>query len=183
MLSNIWFLNSLKSQLVMGCELYLRKSRMSLTSLFTIWVIHEIHEWQFVPFFVILSEKLVNFSVITHEIIEIMWFGSEREFKTWTWGEMWFGKILPITFEQFWLVLPGSKSFQAPKPNVARALLSSIADLLPGLKRGSTPGIFEVIFKTWMRNKRIEIFFGDQIWNSDQHQWRPNKWLNCTLVL
>ena len=56
----------------MGCEQNLRESSMRVNSPFTIWVIREIGELQFVPFFVILSEKLVDFSVIAQEIIEIM---------------------------------------------------------------------------------------------------------------
>ena len=63
---------------VIGCEQNLRESSVNVISLFTICTKSEIHEWQFSPCFVILSEKRVNFSVILHEITEIM--GNMYEF-------------------------------------------------------------------------------------------------------
>ena len=56
----------------MGREQKLREFSENVISLFTICAKSELYEWQFSPFFVIVSEKLVNFSVILHEITEIM---------------------------------------------------------------------------------------------------------------
>ena len=48
--------------IVMGHEHNLNESSMNVISLLNICVKREIHEWQSSPFFVILSEKLVNFT-------------------------------------------------------------------------------------------------------------------------
>ena len=63
---------SAKDYIVMGREQNLRELSENVISLFTICAKSELYEWQFSPFFVIVSEKLVNFSVILHEITEIM---------------------------------------------------------------------------------------------------------------
>ena len=63
---------SAKDYIGMGREQNLRELSENVISLFTIWAKSELYEWQFSPFFVIVSEKLVNFSVILHEITEIM---------------------------------------------------------------------------------------------------------------
>ena len=55
----------------MDCEQNLRESSVKVISLLTICVKREIREWQYPPFFVILSEKLNNVSVISREIAEI----------------------------------------------------------------------------------------------------------------
>ena len=49
---------------------------------FTLCMKCEMHEWHFTPFTVILSEKLVSFSVILREIAEITWIGCKWEFMT-----------------------------------------------------------------------------------------------------
>ena len=51
-------------------------------ALVTICVKREIREGQFSPFTVILSEKLVNFRVISSEIPEITLMGREQELTT-----------------------------------------------------------------------------------------------------
>ena len=56
----------------MGCEQNLRELRVNMISRLTICVKREIHELQFYLFFAILSEKLANFSEISHEISEIV---------------------------------------------------------------------------------------------------------------
>jgi len=54
----------------------------NVNSLDTICVKREIRDWWFSPFFVILSEKLVNFCVISRQNAKIMWIGCEWEFTT-----------------------------------------------------------------------------------------------------
>jgi len=57
----------------MGCEQNFRESSVNVFSFITISVKREIRDWQFPPFFMIGSEKLVNFNVILREISRIMW--------------------------------------------------------------------------------------------------------------
>ena len=59
------------SIIVMGCDQNLREVSVNVISLITICVKRDISELQIYPFFVILSEKLTNFSVIFCEITEI----------------------------------------------------------------------------------------------------------------
>ena len=54
-----------------------RESSVNVISCFTIWINGELCEKQFSLFFVILSEKLANFCVISSEIAKII--GIERE--------------------------------------------------------------------------------------------------------
>ena len=65
----------------------------------TICVEREIREWQFSPFFVILSEKLKNVSVISREIAEITRIKHERKFTLKNWSETWFHETVKIAFE------------------------------------------------------------------------------------
>ena len=46
---------------------------MNMILLLTIYVKSEIQDWQFSPFFVILNEKLVNFSMISRENAAMKW--------------------------------------------------------------------------------------------------------------
>ena len=64
----------------MGRDQNLRESRANVDSCFSICGNREIHELQFSLFFVILSEKLANFGVISREIAKIMGIGSEWDF-------------------------------------------------------------------------------------------------------
>ena len=57
-----------------------REFSMNVVSLLMFYVKREIHEGQFSPFFVILSDELVNFIVISHEIAEIAWIERKQEF-------------------------------------------------------------------------------------------------------
>ena len=57
----------------MNREQNFRESSVNVISFITISVKREIRNWQFPPFFVIGSEKLVNFNVILREIARIMW--------------------------------------------------------------------------------------------------------------
>ena len=57
----------------MNREQNFRESSVNVISFITISVKREIRNWQFPPFFVIGSEKLVNFNVILREIVRIMW--------------------------------------------------------------------------------------------------------------
>ena len=66
----------------MGRDKNFRESRMNVISLLAICVKHEIRDWQFSPFIVILSEKHANFSVISCAIAEITWIRHEQEFTT-----------------------------------------------------------------------------------------------------
>ena len=69
----------------------------NLILLLPICMKREIHEWQFSPFFVILSEKLVNFNMISREIdkiIQIKW-----EFTGQNWSETWFLEMLKIALK------------------------------------------------------------------------------------
>ena len=56
---------------VVNCDQNLRESSMNVISRFTICMIHQLREWQFPLFFVILNEKL---AVISHKIAQIMGF-------------------------------------------------------------------------------------------------------------
>ena len=47
-----------------------------------LFVNHETCEWQFSPFFMIMSEKIVKFSMISCEINKITWLVCEQEFTT-----------------------------------------------------------------------------------------------------
>ena len=66
----------------MGCDQNLRELSVNVISDFTICGNREICEWQVCLFFVISSEKLVDFSVISHEIAEIMQIGHKLDFTT-----------------------------------------------------------------------------------------------------
>ena len=59
------------SIIVMGCDQNLREVSVNVISLITICVKRDISELQIYLFFMILSEKLTNFSVIFCEITEI----------------------------------------------------------------------------------------------------------------
>ena len=63
----------------MGCEQNLRELNVNVISFITISVKREIRDWQFPPFFMIGSEKLVNFHVISREIAKFMWNWRKRE--------------------------------------------------------------------------------------------------------
>ena len=67
-------------ELVMGRDQNLRESRVNLNSRFTICRNREIREWQFSLFFMILSEKLANFCVISSEIAKITGNAREQDF-------------------------------------------------------------------------------------------------------
>ena len=54
----------------MGFDQNLLESSMNVISRFTKCVNYEIREWQFSLFFVILSEKLANFGMISREIVK-----------------------------------------------------------------------------------------------------------------
>ena len=72
-----FLLNFILLTVVMGCDKNVRELNMIMISHFTICVNCELLEWQFSLFFVILSETLANFGVISQEIAEIT--GIERE--------------------------------------------------------------------------------------------------------
>ena len=59
------------SIIVMGCDQTLREVSVNVISLITIWVKRDISELQISLFFMILSERLTNFSVISCENVEI----------------------------------------------------------------------------------------------------------------
>ena len=67
-------------QVVIDRDQDLRELSVNMISRFTICVKREIREWQVSPFVVIFSENLANFNVISREIAEITWIGSEQEF-------------------------------------------------------------------------------------------------------
>ena len=92
----------------MGHDQNLRESSVNVISLFTICTKSEIHEWQFSLFFMILSEKLANFFMISLEITEITEIGSEWDFTIWNWSETWFRETLEIVFEREFSVNPES---------------------------------------------------------------------------
>ena len=70
-------------ELVIGPEeQYLREMSLNVISHLTICVKREIRNDNFSSFIVILSEKLVNFSVISGEIAEIRWIWRKQEFAT-----------------------------------------------------------------------------------------------------
>ena len=48
----------------------------------------------------IVSEKVVNFMVISCEIAEITWIKHKREFTTYNYGEEWFCEMLKTAFER-----------------------------------------------------------------------------------
>ena len=58
----------------------LRELSVNVNLPFTICRNREICEWQFSLFFMILSEKLANFSVISREIAKITGIGREWDF-------------------------------------------------------------------------------------------------------
>ena len=58
-------------QLVMGCDQNLRELSTTVISCFALFVNHKLYEWQFSLLFVILSDELANFWVISHEIADI----------------------------------------------------------------------------------------------------------------
>ena len=58
----------------------LRESSVNVNSRFTIYRNREIREWQISLFFVIWSDKLANFGVISREIAKITGIEREREF-------------------------------------------------------------------------------------------------------
>ena len=64
----------------MSCDQNLRQLRMNVISRFTIYINREVREWQFSLFFMILSEKLANFWVISREIAKITGIGYEGDF-------------------------------------------------------------------------------------------------------
>ena len=64
----------------MGQGQNLRELTLNVISHFTICRNHEIREWQFFLYFVILSEKLANVGVISREIAKIPGIGGEQDF-------------------------------------------------------------------------------------------------------
>ena len=64
----------------MGHDQIFRETSVNVISRLTIFVKIGICEWQFPPLIVILSEKLVNFCVISPTIADIMWIGRNWEF-------------------------------------------------------------------------------------------------------
>ena len=66
----MWYVT--QNYLVMGRDQNLRESSVNVISRFTICGNCEICEWQFSLFFVILSDQLANFYVISREIAKIM---------------------------------------------------------------------------------------------------------------
>ena len=64
------------------CVQNLCEMSLNVILCFTICVKREIFDRQFSPFFVILSEKRVNFSMMSSEIAEIIWIGRKWEFNT-----------------------------------------------------------------------------------------------------
>ena len=70
--------------LVMGCDQNLRELSMNVILRLIMWVKREICKWQFSQFLAILSEKFVNFSVISLVVAETTWIGKNRilQFKT-----------------------------------------------------------------------------------------------------
>ena len=61
----------------MGRDQNLRETSVNVNSCFTIFWSCEIHECQFSLFFMILSEKLVNYHVMSREMTEITGIGRE----------------------------------------------------------------------------------------------------------
>ena len=55
---------------------------MKMISLFTICVKSESREWHLFIFFMILSEKSINFSMISHEITKITCIVCEQDYIT-----------------------------------------------------------------------------------------------------
>ena len=66
--------------LEMGRDQNLRELNVKVISRFTTCGKREFREWQFSPFFVILSEKIANFCMISCGITIIMGIGCELEF-------------------------------------------------------------------------------------------------------
>ena len=64
----------------MGCDQNLKKKSLNVISRFTICRNRKIREWQFSLFFMILSEKLANFWVISREIAKITGIGCKGDF-------------------------------------------------------------------------------------------------------
>ena len=64
----------------MGRDQNLRELSVNVISRFTICVNRELDEWQLSLFFVILSERLADLCVISHEIAKIMGTAHERDF-------------------------------------------------------------------------------------------------------
>ena len=83
----------------MFCNQKFCETSVKVISLLTICMKREICEWQFSLFFLILSEKIVNFSVISREIAEITWIGCKWEFMTYNWSDKWFCEMLEIAFK------------------------------------------------------------------------------------
>ena len=79
----------------MGRDWNVREFSVNVISRFTICGNCEISEWQFSLFFVILSEKLAKFCVISREITGIL---RDSDFTTQTWSETWFCEMLNIEF-------------------------------------------------------------------------------------
>ena len=66
--------------LVMGHDRNLREFSVNVISHFIICVNHEICEWQFSLYFMILNEKLANFWVNSHESAKITEIGQDKDF-------------------------------------------------------------------------------------------------------
>ena len=73
---------------------------VNVISNFTICVERKICDLHFCPFSVILSETLVNFIMILHEITEITWIEFEQEFMRKYWSETWFCEMIKIAFKR-----------------------------------------------------------------------------------
>ena len=76
-----------------------RESSVNVISLITICVKCEIREWQFYLFIMILSDKLINFSMISREIAEMTLIRRVQEMMLQNWTETWFHEMLKIAFE------------------------------------------------------------------------------------
>ena len=66
-----------RQQLVMGRKLNLCELNMNVISRFSTWVKHELHEQNLTVSLVILSEKITDFSVISHKVAKITGFEHE----------------------------------------------------------------------------------------------------------
>ena len=106
-ISFLWvkaFGNTVFFWLVMGCDKNFHESSMnrmnviSFLSICAICVKQEIHEWQFSPFIMILSENLsisAWFHVKSLKLRESSMNGNSRQW----WSEIWFREMLKIAFK------------------------------------------------------------------------------------
>ena len=81
-------------------SLNLREWSMNVISRFTIRWDREIRDWQSSLFFVILSEKLAKFCVISRGNAKITGIGHELNFAILNWSETWFREMLKISLKR-----------------------------------------------------------------------------------